>query len=88
MLPTLRPGQIVIALASRNVLAGDVVVISHNNIEKIKRVSKVTGSDIYALGDNPQLSTDSRTFGLIPFSSVLGVVRIVLPSRKHKELRN
>jgi type IV secretory pathway protease TraF len=40
----------------------------------LKRVSAVDGDAVTVLGDDPASSTDSRTFGPVPRSSVLGRV--------------
>lgn len=77
MLPTLRAGQIVIAVRQPNVGPGDVVIISHQGREKIKRIKEVHTTTLFVLGDNPGASTDSRHFGLLPRSSLLG--RVVWP---------
>lgn len=53
---------------------GDVVMVRHNELEKLKRVKKSRGDKFYVLGDNPARSTDSRHFGWINSSDVVGVV--------------
>jgi type IV secretory pathway protease TraF len=79
MLPRLRPGSLVVALKlpaklRSNIKVGQVVIIDHNGLEKIKRVAKVRGNkkgnEVYVLGDNPLASTDSRNFGWLPSSAV------------------
>lgn len=77
MLPTLKPGQDVLTLnwfiKSK---VGDIVVIKVNGREMIKRISKLSDREkmIYVLGDNLKESTDSRYFGLINKSQILGKV--------------
>lgn len=73
MLPTLPPGRIVVAV-HRRMRPGTVVVIQHEGREKIKRIHAIEGARVYVLGDNPEASTDSRHFGWLPGSNVLGVV--------------
>ena len=74
MHPTLLPGTVIIALrAKRLVRPGRVVVLKHNGIEKIKRLSKKLGQELFLEGDNKLGSTDSRQFGWLPTSHVIGV---------------
>lgn len=84
MTPTLRAGQIVIATGWFSyVRPGDVIIISHHGIEKIKRVSDVDSQKgVYVLGDNAAGSTDSRTFGWLDPSEIIG--RVIWPRiQKH-----
>ena len=53
---------------------GDVVIVSHNGIEKIKRIERQQGDLIYLLGDNPSASTDSRDFGWLPAKTIIAKV--------------
>jgi len=80
MLPALKPGRIVIAWGrSGNILPGDVVIIRHGGLEKIKRVMLVNANDkrLFVMGDNQEHSTDSRTFGWLHKSAVQG--RVIWP---------
>lgn len=79
MLPTLPPGKIVLALMRRNVRQGDVVIIKHDGLEKIKRVTQVQSSKIFVQGDNPAQSTDSHTFGWLPVHALAG--KVIWPRR-------
>lgn len=74
MLPTLRPNKIVLARCSKNIKPGDVVMLSHDGLEKIKRVKYVSSNDVYVVGDNPAESKDSRTIGSIDRNNVLAKV--------------
>lgn len=76
MAPTLRTGQIVIATGWFGyVRPGDVIVVNHRGLEKIKRVSDVDSQKgIYVLGDNAAESTDSRSFGWLDPDEVIGRV--------------
>jgi len=56
---------------------GDVVIIQHNGLEKIKRIEAVVGDELYVLGDNPVQSTDSRAFGWLSTDVVIG--RVIWP---------
>jgi phage repressor protein C with HTH and peptisase S24 domain len=75
MLPVLRSGQLVAATALfKKLTPGTVVVIRHNDLEKIKRVQKVKKDSIFVIGDNPLASTDSRSFGWLDVESVIGKI--------------
>lgn len=79
MAPTLRAGQLVIATGWFGyVRPGDVIIVSHHGLEKIKRVSDVDSQKgVYVLGDNSTQSTDSRIFGWLDPDEVIG--RVVWP---------
>ena len=74
MLPNLTPGQIIIGRRSKHFELGDVVILSHEGLEKIKRIAHIEGEKLYVLGDNAEASTDSRQFGLIAPEQVLAKV--------------
>jgi phage repressor protein C with HTH and peptisase S24 domain len=78
MLPVLQPDRLVIAAPRRRIRSGDIVVIAHDGLEKVKRVADMRGSgarrEIYLLGDNPPDSTDGRHFGWLPMTLVKGKV--------------
>ena len=75
MAPRLRPGMLVVATGCYSkVQVGDIVIISHDGLEKIKRISDIKDDKIYILGDNLDASTDSRHFGWLARSSVLAKV--------------
>lgn len=78
MAPTLRAGQLVIGRQTRELHAGDVVIVSHNGIEKIKRIEQQQGDLIYLLGDNASASTDSRDFGWLPAKTI--IAKVVWPA--------
>jgi nickel-type superoxide dismutase maturation protease len=80
MLPNLKPGQIVVGWKSNQFKVGDIVIIRHDNLEKIKRVGKIEGRKIYVFGDNVAASTDSRQFGYIDQTQIIG--RIIWPLTK------
>jgi nickel-type superoxide dismutase maturation protease len=74
MRPGLEPGDrlLVAGLAPR---PGDVVaVVDPRDAERVlvKRVASVDASGVTVLGDNPGASTDSRTFGAVDATLVLG----------------
>jgi SOS-response transcriptional repressor LexA len=77
MAPTLREGQIVVGRRTSQLEPGDVVIVSHDGIEKIKRIERRQGELIYLLGDNPSASTDSRNFGWVQAQAI--VAKVVWP---------
>ena len=71
MSPSLPGGKIIVARTLFcSMKPSDVVIVFHGGLEKIKRVSKIDGKNIYILGDNPSSSTDSRDFGWISSDKV------------------
>lgn len=78
MWPVLDPEQVVFAVRKRRYDAEDVVIISHNGKEKIKRVRTVQGEKYDVRGDNPSQSTDSRHFGLLEKHDIIG--KVIWPS--------
>jgi len=74
MAPTLVDGQVVVGRYTRELTVGDVVIVSHNGLEKIKRIEKHEGDLVYLLGDNPAESTDSRSFGWLPAKTIIAKV--------------
>lgn len=78
MMPTLRPGDIVLA-QRRRAKANDVIIFSRAGKEVIKRIRSIEDGKYYVVGDNLQHSTDSRHYGFINKSDILGNIMIVLP---------
>jgi len=74
MLPTLKPGEIVVAIRNNNPKVGRIVLVKHQGIEKVKRISDIKDNKVYLLGDNSKSSTDSRDFGYIDMECILGTV--------------
>ena len=82
MLPTLEPGDWLLAVRAGTIERGDLVVVRHpsRGLELVKRVAAVPGErglgpDRYlVVGDNPEESTDARTFGPVERSAIAGVV--------------
>tara|TARA_Y100001968_G_C19184126_1_gene631904 strand:+ start:265 stop:645 length:381 start_codon:yes stop_codon:yes gene_type:complete len=67
---------------------GDIVVTKYPNFVMkylspgggglIKRVQKVEKKGVFLLGDNLEESTDSRTFGVVRFHSIKGIVEEII----------
>jgi signal peptidase I len=79
MQPALRPGDGVIVATWLRPRVGDIVVL--RNPERsmsytVKRVVAITDGAIQVRGDNVNVSRDSRHFGPVPRTSIVG--RVVL----------
>ena len=79
MEPTLKPGDYVIVnklvYVFRKPKENDVVVFRHPKEKKkflIKRIYSVNGNKFFVVGDNKSYSTDSRHFGSIDKSLIVG----------------
>jgi nickel-type superoxide dismutase maturation protease len=70
MLPTLKPGKIVIGYTFSELKKGNLVIAEHNNQEIIKRIDDIGDEGLYLVGDNKAESTDSRTYGWINIKAV------------------
>jgi hypothetical protein len=78
MHPALRDGDIVVGVR-RVPQVGAIVVAKQGNREVIKRVRHIDGDKVYLVGDNSQDSTDSRHYGNINKSAILGTIMMILP---------
>lgn len=78
MAPSLLPGTVVFGLRWRSLRAGDVVIVRHQGIDKIKRVQKIRENQIFLVGDNLSSSTDSRHFGWLNKDSIRA--RVIWPN--------
>lgn len=75
MAPTLEPGDHIVVWKTRSVHPGDIVAASdprRPGRAVLKRVIEVGPDGLFLLGDNPEHSTDSRHYGLVPITSVQG----------------
>jgi nickel-type superoxide dismutase maturation protease len=76
MEPALWAGDwIVVSGRSRPPRVGEIVLVRDPRDPEnllLKRVAAVTGGACTVLGDRPEESTDSRTFGPVPLANVLG----------------
>jgi nickel-type superoxide dismutase maturation protease len=76
MEPALRAGDwIIVSRLSRPPRVGEIVLVRDPRDAEnllLKRVASVETGACTVLGDHPDESTDSRTFGPVQFGSVLG----------------
>lgn len=86
MEPALRNGEVYLFHRGGQVRPGDVVLIRHPQrpeLLTVKRVVRPEASGWWVEGDNPAASNDSREFGAVPASLVLGrVVMRIRPLRR------
>jgi len=79
MRPTLLPGDRLLVLRGRRARTGDLVTLPDPRAphrDMVKRVDHpgAGGRTVVVSGDNPDASTDSRTFGAVPATSIGGRV--------------
>jgi phage repressor protein C with HTH and peptisase S24 domain len=74
MIPTLAPGERLLVRLDGPIVVGDIVVFKRTTQFDVKRVLHIEAEGVFVQGDNELVSTDSRTYGLIPFDDVLGTV--------------
>jgi nickel-type superoxide dismutase maturation protease len=76
MKPTLNNDDVVLIEKTSTVAVGDVVLAQHpykQSVRMLKRVEKIDENGRFTLvGDNPQESTDSRTFGTVSIEYIYG----------------
>jgi nickel-type superoxide dismutase maturation protease len=76
MEPALRAGDwIVVSRLGRPPRVGEIVLVRDPREPErlmLKRVAAVADGTCTVLGDRPEQSTDSRTFGPVQFGNVLG----------------
>ncbi len=73
MEPILREGTIIL-VRCRVPQVGDIVMAWQNDREVVKRVQGLSVEGVFLVGDNRGASSDSRTYGPVRESDVLGVV--------------
>lgn len=79
MMPTLYAGDKVVISKRAKVRVGDIVVLEDpRNRENVivKRLAGISDTKLYVLGDNSSSSTDSRHFGAVPRSCLIGSVKL------------
>jgi nickel-type superoxide dismutase maturation protease len=77
MLPTLKDGDEVLSEPPLNLRIGDIVIAKHpfRITPIIKRITNISVDNKFFLsGDNPDESTDSRSFGEINKKDIFGKV--------------
>ncbi|MGH9045106.1 MAG: nickel-type superoxide dismutase maturation protease [Acidimicrobiales bacterium] len=78
MVPTLQPGDRLIVTRVRRIRPGALVLVDDprpgSDRLLIKRVSGQRGRLVEVLGDNPSSSTDTRAFGALRRSAIVGSV--------------
>ena len=82
MIPQLKPGDEVLvnprAYRTQTPYVGDIIVAHRPDrlgVTMIKRVSSVLEDGrLFLIGDNPDASTDSRSFGPVPRGFIVGKV--------------
>ena len=78
MLPTLKDGDAVLLDPSAEVEPGDIVLANYpskQSVKTIKRIGEISSDEKFLLvGDNPDESSDSNSFGAIAKSNILGKV--------------
>lgn len=78
MTPTYSAGDWLVATRVGRIAVGQIVVIereSRPGLLVIKRIIRAEGSKWWVEGDNPLASDDSRTFGAIEPSEIVGRIR-------------
>lgn len=73
MIPTLAPGERLLVRLDGPIVIGDIVVFQRANQFDVKRILRIEVDGVFVQGDNDQVSTDSRAYGLIPHDNVIGV---------------
>ncbi len=76
MLPSLKEGDYVLVLKTSKIKQNDIILLKNPKDGQIivKRVLSISPDSCFVVGDNPEKSTDSREFGWVPKSSVVGKV--------------
>ncbi len=59
---------------------GDIVVLEHprKDVKIVKRVKRISADSVFVIGDNGARSEDSRSFGPVRRSSIVGKVLLVI----------
>jgi nickel-type superoxide dismutase maturation protease len=79
MSPTLSDGDAVLIKTTRKEIAiGDIILARHPFKQNAKLIKRIRDLDFrngaFLIGDNEDESTDSRSFGRIPYRDILGTV--------------
>ncbi len=74
MMPTIEPGKLLIAARNSKIREGNIVIARVGGREIVKRVSEISNTKFYILGDNENGSTDSRDYGWLNESQIIGKI--------------
>lgn len=75
MLPLFPAGKVIIATKRVGKLQpGDIVIVIHDGLEKIKQIRDITEDKVFLIGMNRKNSTDSRQFGWIKRDKIIARV--------------
>lgn len=76
MRPELEDDDILLVQRAHNISVGDVVIAAHpfkNSVTILKRVTAIDDAGgVELLGDDPNESSDSRSFGAVPRDHIRG----------------
>lgn len=88
MYPALKSGQYIVCSTGHPLETGMIIVARKDDKEIIKRLIRSQHNQIWLEGDNALQSTDSRQFGWIDKSDILGVMKYTLPiAQKPRKVR-
>lgn len=73
MLPTLKPGSLLVAWRWARPRPGRIVVARVDGRPVVKRIAKLGQQGMWLVGDNPALSRDSRHSGWVPVTDMEAV---------------
>ena len=73
MIPTLAPGERLLFRLDGPIVLGDIVAFKRADQFEVKRITRIEAEGVFVQGDNDLVSTDSRTYGLVPHDDVIGV---------------
>lgn len=82
MEPALSHGQLILCIRCKRLKKGDIALFRCKGRVLIKRVARVSSGGYFMTGDNAAASIDSRTFGRIPKSAVIGRMLFRLSDKK------
>lgn len=79
MAPKIRPGQLILATTLfRKLHPGQVVIIQRGHKELVKRIERIESDQLFVIGDNLDVGSDSRQFGWLSQQAV--VARVFHPN--------
>ena len=71
MLPTLKPGQLMLFIRWFSYRAGDIVMVRHEGKEKVKRIKEKNKEEFYLIADNNDPGHESHELGWIPKDEII-----------------